>query len=181
MIVARAREHHLVVMASQGQGGFAGWLLGSVTTQVVRSTDRPIVVVGGRQVDRLRTFLVALDGSEPAERALDWALELASGLGGRVILYRFLPRASLASFEEERREAEAYLHSIVKAHGDRISDTVLRQTDGPGYIAELARELDADLVFLGSRGKRSSAARWLLGSVAEDLIHHASCPVMVVP
>jgi nucleotide-binding universal stress UspA family protein len=181
-IVSRAEAHDLVVMASRGQGGFAGWLLGSVTTKVVRSNSKPVLVVGGREVDKLETFLVAMDGSEAAERALDWALELASGLGAKIILYRFLPRASsVASFESEKQEAESYLARLAEAHGRFILKTIIRQTDGPGYIAELATEFDADLVLLGSRGQRGSATRWLLGSVAEELIHHASCPVMVVP
>ena len=181
-ITARAEAHDLVVMASRGQGGFEGWLLGSVTTKVVRSNRKPVLIVGGSEVSKLETFLVAVDGSAAAERALDWALELASGLGAKIILYRFLPRASsVASFEAQKLEAESYLAKLAEAHGSYILKTVFRQTDGPGYIAELATEMEVDLVLMGSRGQRSPATRWLLGSVTEDLIHHASCPVMVVP
>jgi nucleotide-binding universal stress UspA family protein len=169
-------------MSSLGLSGLEGWFLGSVTTRVVRSSPKPVLVVGGREISELALFLVALDGSETAERALDWALELAGLFGAKIVLYRFTGRSSAPlDAMAERQAAEDYLAKFAAAHGDRIHSTLVRQTDGPGYIAELATELGADVVFLGSRGRRSASTRWLLGSVAEDLVHHASCPVMVVP
>lgn len=182
MIQSAAEQHDLVMISSRGRGGFEGWLLGSVTTKVVRTSSKPVLVVGGRLPETLSRFLVCLDGSEASERALDWALELASAVGASLVLYRFFPHAtSLESYQASSQEAEEYLAEIASRHQALVSQTVVKQTDGPGYIAELADELQADIVFLGSRGQRSRAARWLLGSVAEDLVHHASCPVMVVP
>ena len=47
-------------------------------------------------------------------------------------------------------------------------------------ITNLARELEADLIVVGTHGRRG-LARWLLGSVAEGILRHASCPVFVIP
>jgi nucleotide-binding universal stress UspA family protein len=47
-------------------------------------------------------------------------------------------------------------------------------------ITNLARELDAQMIVVGTHGRRG-LARWLLGSVAEGILRHASCPVFVIP
>jgi nucleotide-binding universal stress UspA family protein len=47
-------------------------------------------------------------------------------------------------------------------------------------ITQLAAELQADLIVVGTHG-RQGLARWLLGSVAEGVVRHASCPVLVIP
>jgi nucleotide-binding universal stress UspA family protein len=47
-------------------------------------------------------------------------------------------------------------------------------------ITNLALELQAEMIVLGTHGRRG-LARWLLGSVAEGILRHASCPVFVIP
>lgn len=181
-IVDRAAHHDLVVMSTQGLGGLEGWLIGSVTTKVVRTSPRPVIVLGAQQPERLAKFLVAVDGSEAAERALDWALDWASLMNAELTLYRFFGRADTPQeFLEHQQQAEAYLRDLQSRHGSRITRVLARQTDGASYLAELAAELQSDMIFLGARGQRSNLVRWLLGSVAEEAVHHPACPLMVVP
>lgn len=181
-IVGAAGAHDLVVMSSRGRGGFEGWLLGGVTTKVIRTSPKPVLVMAGKLPSKLETFLVCADGSEASERAVVWAVEFANAVGAKLVLYRFFPEApTVEAFQAKKVQAESYLQGIADRHGDLVAQTVVRQTDGPGYIAELAEELHADLVFLGGQGQRGPVSRWLWGSVTEELVHHASCPVMVVP
>ena len=181
-ILGQAREFDLVVMSSHGRGSVERWLLGSVTTKVARACHKPVLVVAGQtgSAPRLETVMVCLDGSPSAEAALREALKLTAAFGARLIAYRF---ASVVyrgvSNEMELKEAESYLHGIELAHPGRIAMSIARETDGRPFIVETAREQKVDLVVVGRRGY-GAFTRWIMGSVAEQVLHHAPCPVLVV-
>jgi len=141
-----------------------------------------------------RRIVVALDGSERGERALALASEMAGRLGAPVHLVRVadvtwlrigqtdaaLEYATMgAEMAEEQAEARSYLDGLVtrlRADGLDASAEVR-----PGFAArELVRLAGPDdLLVMASHG-RSGPARWLLGSVAEEVPRHARCPVMLV-
>jgi nucleotide-binding universal stress UspA family protein len=76
-------------------------------------------------------------------------------------------------------EAEAALDRTVGALGTRSFERSVRQGDPGVVLCELAAELDADVVVVGSRG-RGALKRVLLGSVSTYVVHNAPCPVLVV-
>jgi nucleotide-binding universal stress UspA family protein len=84
-------------------------------------------------------------------------------------------RQQQASSAEEitRRAAEALRNSGLSA------DTVVREGDPRSSIVDEADEWGADLIVVGSHG-RTGLTRWLLGSVAQAIVRHASCSVEVV-
>jgi nucleotide-binding universal stress UspA family protein len=136
--------------------------------------------------------LVPLDGSELAEQALVQARAVA-GAGGEILLYRaLLPYAPIDSgktqdafwvdlFADIRSDAMHYLEGMattLRAEGYRVRTAVEHGEPGP-RIAEYARREQVDLIVLSSHG-RAGAARWLLGSTAEDLLREAVAPLLVV-
>jgi nucleotide-binding universal stress UspA family protein len=146
-------------------------------------------------------IVVALDGSELAERVLPLVAPLVEKFGSSVTLLRATRptgailtgaaggAAPLASpildpapiVEAERREAAEYLDMLVT----RMSDVGLRvQTatpEGPGAraIVEYARRTGADLLALTTHG-RGGLGRLVFGSVADEVLRHAPCPVLLV-
>jgi nucleotide-binding universal stress UspA family protein len=133
--------------------------------------------------------LVALDGSETAEAVLPWAAELARGLGLRLILLQMvepsLPSPDIPN-SDRVPAAETYLDGVaeplrrpgievqrravtVEEGGDAVSAGIITQADLVG----------AALIMLATHG-RSGPKRWALGSVAEEVIRTATCPVLVV-
>jgi nucleotide-binding universal stress UspA family protein len=136
--------------------------------------------------------MVQLDGSWLAEQALVQARAVA-GIGGEILLYRaLLPYAAIDSGEtldtlwtdllaDARSEAVHYLEGVatmLRAEGYRVRTAVEHGAPGP-RIAEYTRREQVDLVVLSSHG-RAGAARWLLGSVAEDLLRAAPAPLLLV-
>lgn len=139
-------------------------------------------------------IVVALDGSEVAEQALGPATELAGRLSVPLHLvrvadatrFRFganeaaLEYAALGRvLEEEEVAAREYLGSVqarLAADGAPVTSEIRRGL-APQALVEGARP--GDLLVLASHG-RTGPARWLLGSVAEDVVRHATVPVLLI-
>ena len=136
-------------------------------------------------------ILVAHDFEPDADAALDYALALAKRLGARVtILHAFdSPPIGAPEVLVALPEWTAQITAACRASLDWIVERVsakdvpvaseLRQ--GPPWreVEAVARELHADLVVVGTHG-RKGIPRALLGSVAEKIVRTAPCPVIVV-
>ncbi len=135
-----------------------------------------------------KTILWATDGSEAADRALLFARMLAAGAGKELVVVHckeiLTGRAGgyprLADEDELRAKI---LGQIEQLRGEGF--TVMRRfiTGGPtsaaSSIAELAGEVGADVIVVGTRGH--SPLGELLGSVTRRLLQIAPCPVLGVP
>lgn len=139
-----------------------------------------------------RKILVPLDGSELAEAALPHAEAIARSEGAEIILLRipmmpatefFAREPSLAMkiHEEEQAEAVKYINKkMEEIKKDHIKVSVVTQ-DGavPDTILAVAEETHADMIAMSTHG-RTGVQRWLLGSVADRVVHHAHIPVMLI-
>ncbi len=175
----------LIVMTSHGQSGFQGWLLGSVANKVLRGAQNPVLVV---KADRelicpsVRRILIGLDGSELAEKALHRAAQLAVVHEAELILYQglcFVPSGPPDFTRQSLIDARAYLRRLAGLYPEVTIQLEVRDaTPGHGLV-EAATDLKCDLIVVGSRG-RGGLARWLLGSVAENVAQTSPLPVLVL-
>lgn len=139
----------------------------------------------------VRRIVVGVDGSPSAEVALDRAIREAEAWGAELTAVTAVPIGATTSFLAWLPSAvdhEAVLHDV-GAGLDVVVDRAL--VDHPevqvrrhvldGTAAQLLTEFSeaVDLVVVGSRG-RGGFAGLLLGSTSQGVLHHASCPVMVV-
>jgi universal stress protein A len=137
-------------------------------------------------------ILVPTDLGEPAEQALDYACELASKLGATVHLLHVigiqalgLPELGVAVTSSVVdgliSDNQRALDALVTARRGRakLGHVMLKTGDPRDVIEQTARELDVDLIVMGTHG-RHGVARALLGSVAEAVLRIAPCPVLVV-
>jgi nucleotide-binding universal stress UspA family protein len=136
-------------------------------------------------------ILVPMDGSEQAERALEFALEQhpeadvtvlhAYGMGDAAVAQG----AVVVMTDEVEAAAEEHAEEIFDRAREIAADaghegtleTVAEEGDPETVVPEHAA--DADIVYVGSHG-REGAARVLLGSVAEQVVRRSPSPVMVV-
>ncbi len=136
---------------------------------------------------RPKKILVGVDGSASSYAALDYACELATGLGAEItaIVVRHIP-PHVAGYvsDEMMARTEEYYQKIVnqaRAHCDRCGaclQAVLVDGHPVTAIADYARENGYDLLVVGSRGL-DGITRWFVGSTAEGLMRTAHCPVLV--
>jgi len=143
-----------------------------------------------------RKILLAYDFSEPANRALLFAAELATKLGAELHLLHVhvdiydgrsepaagIPWASQDQTDRYMRFLHSELHNsaraVVAELADKLTYHVVRG-DPVKRIEAMAEELGADLICLGSTGK-GAVARVLLGSVAQLVLRTSKVPVLSV-
>jgi len=133
-------------------------------------------------------LLVAVDHSVSSERALAAAKDLATLSKGEVWVVHLrerevMPRTGLVPTESDdeatagvKAAVETLTTAGIKAHGI-VEDTVFGHA--ARYIVDAAREHDAGVIVMGSRG-RTDLAGLVLGSTAHKVIHLSDRPVLVI-
>ncbi len=133
----------------------------------------------------LERILLAVDESEHARKAVPAVVELTRAGGGTVhVLHaREVVFATAREVDDSAEEAERLVAGVVeelRQAGVAAEGSVRSTTAGPARaILEQARDLEATLIVLGSRGL-GALGGLLLGSVAHKVVQLASCPVLVV-
>lgn len=131
------------------------------------------------------TVVVATDGSESVQRAVNVALDLAERFDAEIhVLYVIDESEVDASPDQLRDDFRSALEqtaqdafSTVRERTDHDVVTAVREGRPAAEISEYAREQNASIVATGTRG-RHGEHRFLLGSVAERVVR--SCPVPVL-
>ncbi len=141
----------------------------------------------------IQTILVPVDFSEYSEQAFAWGVEVAKQWHARlVVLHVALAPSSpplLMGISLNMGESENNLclgvNAQVKAFMEALepSDIAIDAQGAVGHpfleICRVAVRENVDLIVMGAQG-RTELSHVLLGSVAERVLHHAPCPVMVV-
>ncbi|WP_190197702.1 universal stress protein [Streptomyces djakartensis] len=184
-----------VITGAQGRSELQGLLLGSVGLAVAARAHCPVIVVRGDQAGLAGSherILLGAGDSDTSEEAARFALREAEARGCRLEVIRAwrspahetAGTAALAGEpgrereEQARAELDALLREAVAEHpGVRVRRTTV---EGPARKVLVHRSAAADLVILGAR-RRQGHFGLQLGRVAHTLLHHAGCPVAVVP
>lgn len=134
-------------------------------------------------------IVLALDGSEPSDRVIPVAKDLAAPGSARIDIVHvrelIAGRAGGQTARANEDELESRVREQAKALADAGYDTHLHVETtvggGPGLvIAQIAEKVEADVIVIGTRG-HSPVAGLLLGSVTQRLLHVAHCPVLAIP
>ncbi len=134
-------------------------------------------------------ILVPIDFSPNADQAFDYALTLARTLQARLTLVHVIDPLPVGNIETMPftylHDLEAKITDLMTAYRDRVTAAGLRSdfviVHGVPFqsIVETARTAHVDLIIMGTHG-RTGLSHVLLGSVAERVVQHAPCPVLVV-
>ncbi len=192
----------LVIMTTHGHGGLQRLVHGSVAQAVLADSRVPVLLLrmhaptsASSSRDARPRALVPLDGSPFAEAALPAAVALARALDWTLVLLRVTvpPTALLVDpeiartetadriLEDERVIAGRYLNSVadgIQAQGLRV-ETRLRVGQAAQAILDEGAASSASLVVMASHG-RSGLERMLRGSVATEVLHRGSLPLLLV-
>lgn len=186
----------LVVLATHGRRGAAHLLIGSVAAEVLRRSERAVLVVparSSRPAGRLRRILAPTDFSSPSRHAVAHARALAASTGAKLELLHVLPHLEVplpmnpgsfgasgvvAELEPAARKA---LEEMAGEPGPQAAiETEVWHGPAATTILNRAAEMDADLVVLATHGN-TGLDRLLLGSVTEKVARLAVQPVLVLP
>jgi len=198
-LVAEADASDLLVLGSRGLGGLRGFVAGSVSQRVLARSTAPVVLVRAgtmpaaehlpaadgvspEEIPGLpyRDVVLGLDLAHPCDEPVEFAFASARRLtaGLRVVHTYRTPDAATAPGGAQERAVSAAL----RPWREKFPAVTVTETVVEGHTAaELVRAADrASLVVVGRRagdGHRGPC----LGAVTHALLHHAACPVAVVP
>ena len=199
---ATATGVDLIVMACRGHNGLWRLGIGGTTDLVVQAARVPVLVVRAASEEepsldvpvRLEEIVVALDGSDAAERALGPAIALAGVTGAGLTLLRVVepsrqrePKPLFQSILPQdimtpaMREAHDYLDRVaasLRARGLAVNTALREAESAAAGILRFAREADADVVALGTRGA-GHAPRLMRGATVSRLLHDADVPLLI--
>jgi nucleotide-binding universal stress UspA family protein len=193
-----AKGADMLVVGSRGRGGFAGLVLGSVSQQCVQHAGCPVVVVRREHLpadappkeEAMERIVVGVDGSENARAALHWALDEACLRNAAVdVVYAWhmpyldgypygVVDVHPGEFERDARQLLDKIVGGVDSTGVPAVEPILICDGAARALLDTAK--GADLLVVGSRG-RGGFTGLLLGSVSQQVVHHAPCPVVVIP
>ncbi|GAA4931646.1 universal stress protein [Streptomyces coeruleoprunus] len=199
-LLAAADASRILVLGSRGHGVVVGFLLGSYGQQVIAAATRPVVSVRAPKgdegrADTLRGEVVVGQQGSPEESApvLEFAFEAAAvrGTSVRAVrawslppLYAYSP-GSLALADEvgglEPFERKALTEALapLRERYPQVPVTEHVEIGSAGQVL-LSAAAEADLLVVGRRVRHSTVGM-RIGSVAHAALHHAPCPVAVVP
>ena len=192
----------IIAMATHGRSGVDRFLIGSVAEKVLRGSANPLLLVrAGKEADNaapngFRTIIVALDGSELAERILPTVADLAKKLEAEILLFRAY-HIPYSVYTGDEAFYAVNFDEMTASVGAEAKDYIEKKaaelrSSGIAKVTCLAKEGLAgdEIIALGNRTAnaliamcshgRSGVKRWVLGSVTETVVRHANEPVLVV-
>jgi len=197
-VPALVREGHgasALVVGCRGRGELAGMLLGSVSMAVASHADCPVIVVRGEERNlqgSFRRVVLGISGDRDETAAVVFALAEAGLRDSTLEAVHAWRRPANATADVPLSYAEVeneYLRGAEKAVEDALREplreypgiTVRRETvEGQTRKSLLHAASSADLLVLGAR-RAAGRFGMQLGLVNRALLHHAPCPVAVVP
>lgn len=190
---ASHNDIELIAMGRQGQGRLEEFFIGSVTTNVIRKADVPVLTV--RMVDNgglycpYENILAPTDGSPTATNAAETAIELTDRYDATLHILSvvdtqplgFDVRSELAQDELEEDAERAIDEIEVQAKKGGLSAVQTSVEHGRPYqtIRTYVAENEVDLVVMGTHG-RTGVDRLFLGSVTKRILQTVSVPVVTV-
>lgn len=151
----------------------------------------------------MKKILIALDNNASAQKIAETGYELSEALHAETILlhitsdstyYSYLNYSPILGFDsfsnldvvqtdtvkELKRTAEDYLDNVKLSLGDETIETVVKRGDYAENILQTAKEMNADVIVMGTHS-RKGLDKVLLGSVAEKVLHLANIPLFIIP
>jgi len=196
---ARAFGADLIVMGTHGRRGLSHLLLGSVAERVIRNAPCPVLVVraGGLEPPAPQVFdrvLVPIDFGPDANAAARLGISMSARGARGVTLLHVVPTPAYAGdllapqgggvrlgaylHDEAQARLEAFAAEVSPSTDERPNVLVLQGSPAEQTIHVCAED-DVHLVVMGTKG-RHGLAHFFVGSVAERVLRHAHCPVLII-
>ena len=192
----------LVVMPTHGRTGLKHVFLGSTAERIVQHSSCPVLVTRGNSCCkskngsrfRIKTILVPVDFSSCSREGLRYAIAFANEFGAKIILVHATYLGYVYSAEgaaiydipglqkAARKTAERKMRELVRSVNFGAVKYQTAFTDGSPVIdiCAFAKDHDVDLIITSTHGF-TGFTHVLIGSIAEQVVRHAPCSVLVVP
>jgi nucleotide-binding universal stress UspA family protein len=191
----------LIVMPTHGRTGLKHVFLGSTAERIVQHSSCPVLVTRGNALHanngspfRIKTILVPVDFSNCSREGLRYAIAFANEFGAKIILLHATYLGYVYSSEgtaiydipglqkAARKTAQRKMRELVRSVNFGAVKFETAFTDGSPFIdiCAFAKNHEVELIITSTHGF-TGFAHVLIGSIAEQVVRHAPCSVLVVP
>jgi nucleotide-binding universal stress UspA family protein len=190
--IAASKNADLIALGTHGRKGFKKLFMGSVTSRVIASSPCDVLVVNKpceQCQGKYTSILISYDGSEFSKKSLKHACELAKSDGSEITALYVIPHYEVfitSSMEESMiHDAQKIMEDakkIASGHGVEIKTEIVEEhvaEKTAEKIVETANRLKSNLIIRGPHGW-SCINKAMIGSIAEDIIINAPCPVLII-
>jgi nucleotide-binding universal stress UspA family protein len=199
--LAKTIPADLVVMPTHGRTGLKHVFLGSTAERIVQHSLFPVLVTRGSALQpnngsrfRIKTILAPVDFSKCSREGLRYAIAFATEFGAKIILVHATYLGYIYSCEgtalydipglqkAASQAAQRKMRELVRSLDFGAVEFETAFTDGSPVvdICAFAKDHDVDLIITSTHGF-TGFTHVLIGSIAEQVVRHAPCSVLVVP
>ncbi len=192
----------IIAAASHGHSGIRRWVIGSTVDKIIKAAKTPVLLVYSKEkgsINRQAAFthvLLPLDGSKAAEAPLSLVESLANKIKVRVSLFRAVsplidqyagpPEGYVVDYTGKvmqalEEEAADYLKQTAKLFEEKgilVSTTMIVGSPATEMLKYIEKQ-KVDLVVMSTHG-RTGLGQWILGSVANKILHSVEIPLLIV-
>lgn len=184
---ADERAAHLIILGRSQRRGVERLLVGETTTNVVRCSTIPVLLVDG-DTQKPSTVVAAVDFRVASARAAAVGLELLGRSGTLYLVHveepvEVFPDGTLAPESENPSEVTELFHrllAMLKVPPDVVVETIVLSGAPVPALIEFSERVGADLLAVGSR-RLTAMARVIMGSVSVGLARKLELPLVIVP
>lgn len=193
----------VVAMASHGHSGINKWVIGSTANKIIRGTRIPVLLAyskekvrSSQQTVSFTNILLPLDGSKVAEAAFAYVESILSKQEAKVFLLRVVPsvvgqyagspEGYVVDYTEKvmqalQEEATDYLKKTAKSFQEKgiLVFTAMVVGYPASEILKYVERQKVDLIIMSTHG-RAGLGKWILGSVADKVLHNAEIPLLLI-
>ena len=174
--VAEKHKADLIVMGSHGADGLQEIFIGSNTERVVRTSDIPVLVIKGNEVDDFnpKNFVFACDFEKESIPALKRAKQMTELLGSKLhLVYINTPGDEFMSTNDAHKKISEFLNEAkVGMEVEIFNDYTVEKG-----VLNYSDNVSADLIGIPTHGRRG-LSHFFMGSIGEDIANHSEAPVI---
>jgi len=176
--LAANEKYDLIVIGNRGETEAEVFSLGSNAEKISRHAECSVLIV--KEKTKISKILAAIDGSENANKALQQAVQLAQKLDAEVTVVNVMECGLFGLKPKVAQDVGERILSKAMDEAKVVKVTKRFEFGNPAEkIIEIANKENYSLIVVGSRGL-SRTKRFFLGSVSDDVSHHAHCSVLIV-
>ncbi len=179
---ASKRSCNVIAMGRRGRKGLTRLMMGSQTARTIGHSPVSVLVVPRAASIDFKNIVIATDASRFSERAAEEAVQLAKQTGAALYAIAVTRPDATPERIKESEDALQRIKTLSQKEAIRVETELVKNRPHEKIceaIIEFAKRNTADLIVMGSHG-RTGISKLLMGSVAERVIGHAPCAVLVV-
>ncbi len=175
MNISKKNNIDLIVMGSHGASGFKEMFIGSNAEKVVRNSDIPVLIIKKEEGEfNVNSFVFASDFSDEIKKPFEKAVEFANKFNATLHLAMI---NTPNNFKSTSTSEEIMKNFIAQFNINNYKIHTYSDTNVEKGILNFANSVNADLIGMSTHG-RKGLSHFFNGSISEDLVNHATRPVV---